>query len=140
MSCKTHYETHCQVLRIDDCKYFFRTVKNEKNKAFSDRLEPFIKNIALNINEVGGNKLTTWDYWYNMDCDFSDWCSNRRYEAFKEWLFSWFFSHGFESKTEDLKEDFGKYLKRLLKSTNVDGAWKSYHDKSKYLNNRGSET
>ena len=37
------------------------------------------------------------------------------------------------SSAMDSKSKQKKILVNISKSTNVDGAWKSYHDKSKYL-------
>jgi len=130
-------ETRCVHLDID-MKYFYWAVKNEQNQTFSSRLQPFITNIGENINRVGCNALKDWDFWYKNVHVGYDWRETRRYEELREWLFGLFFSLSFESEIENLKRDFGYYyLKRWLKSTNVDGAWNIDHNKTKHQDNRG---
>jgi len=116
-----------------DAEYNSLRVKNENNKTFSERLEPFIKNIGENID---GNLCERLNNWHSTTRWDRNWHNKTRYEKVENWLGHQLFRGRLDRGIEDLKKDVSQHFKRLLKSTNTDGKWKGSYDRTEYRNNK----
>merc|ERR1719348_2467646 len=123
------HSTGCE----EDADYNSLIVKNEDNKTFSERLEPFIKNIGENVDSNLCSVLNYFDSQTKWD---QNWRNKTRYEKVEHWLGQRLFGGRLDRGIEDLKKDVGQHFKRLLKSTNTDGKWKGSYDRTEYRNNK----